>query len=174
MQNTSPVHFILLVLLSSAICGIKNKQNVCTVIKSVKLTKVTKLFYSIPVKPFTDSVDCCSEDVEQHGLTISAPQEPGKWSLWALTLSPSVGLRFSTPQSVAVFRPLQVEFKLPASLRVGEAVEVDVKIGNNINSCMDVSFLKVFLFYSLLCLDWLNLAEDKYKWWSAVKSAMNL
>jgi hypothetical protein len=38
-----------------------------------------------------------------------------------------------------------VEFKMPASLRVGEAVEVDVKIGNNINSCMDVSFLQVYV-----------------------------
>ncbi|PNF39127.1 hypothetical protein B7P43_G01344, partial [Cryptotermes secundus] len=80
-------------------------------------------------------------DMEKHSLTISAPEEPGKWSLWALTLSPSVGLRFSSPQSVTVFRPLQVEFKMPASLRVGEAVEVDVKIGNNINSCMDVTAL---------------------------------
>jgi len=91
--------------------------------------------------------------MEQHSLTISAPQEPGKWSLWALTLSPSVGLRFSTPQSVTVFRPLQVEFKLPPSLRVGEVVEVDVKIGNNINSCMDVSCLKVLLLYDLSYLD---------------------
>ncbi|XP_069675584.1 C3 and PZP-like alpha-2-macroglobulin domain-containing protein 8 isoform X2 [Periplaneta americana] len=82
-----------------------------------------------------------SEDMAHHSLTITAPQEPGKWSLWALTLSPSVGLRFSSPQSVTVFRPLQVDFKLPASLRVGEAVEVDVKIGNNINSCMDVTAL---------------------------------
>ena len=82
--------------------------------------------------------DCCSGETVQHTL-IAAPQEPGKWSLWALTLSPSVGLRFSPPQTVTVFRPLQVDFKLPTSLRVGEAVEVDVKIGNNINSCMDVS-----------------------------------
>ncbi|PSN44641.1 hypothetical protein C0J52_07735 [Blattella germanica] len=81
-----------------------------------------------------------SGDMVQHTL-ISAPQEPGKWSLWALTLSPSVGLRFSPPQTVTVFRPLQVDFKLPTSLRVGEAVEVDVKIGNNINSCMDVTAL---------------------------------
>lgn len=111
----------------------------------------------MPIKPFTYLGDCCSGDMEQHSLTISAPQEPGKWSLWALTLSPSVGLRFSTPQSVMVFRPLQVDFKLPPSLRVGEVVEVDVKIGNNINSCMDVSFLKV-LFYGISYLDWLNLA----------------
>ncbi|KAJ9599485.1 hypothetical protein L9F63_010017, partial [Diploptera punctata] len=78
-----------------------------------------------------------SGDMVQHTL-ISAPQEPGKWSLWALTLSTSVGLRFSPPQTVTVFRPLQVDFKLPTSLRVGESVEVDVKIGNNINSCMDL------------------------------------
>lgn len=107
----------------------------------------------MPIKPFTYLGDCCSGDMEQHSLTISAPQEPGKWSLWALTLSPSVGLRFSTPQSVMVFRPLQVDFKLPPSLRVGEVVEVDVKIGNNINSCMDVSFLKVLLFYHMSYLD---------------------
>jgi len=103
----------------------------------------------MPIKPFTYLGDCCSGDMEQHSLTISAPQEPGKWSLWALNLSPNVGLRFSTSQSVTVFRPLQVDFKLPPSLRVGEVVEVDVKIGNNINSCMDVSFLKVLLFCDL-------------------------
>ena len=112
----------------------------------------------MPTKLFTYLGDCCSGDMEQHSLTISAPQEPGKWSLWALTLSPNVGLRFSTPRSVTVFRPLQVDFKLPPSLRVGEVVEVDVKIGNNINSCMDVSFLKVLHLYDLSYLDWFNLA----------------
>lgn len=127
----------------------------------------------MPIKPFTYLGDCCSGDMEQHSLTISAPQEPGKWSLWALTLSPSVGLRFSTPQSVMVFRPLQVDFKLPPSLRVGEVVEVDVKIGNNINSCMDVSFLKVLLFYHMSYLDWLNLAvvgssKHCHKCWGSV------
>jgi uncharacterized protein YfaS (alpha-2-macroglobulin family) len=106
---------------------------------------VTKFCSQGPVKLFTYSSGCCSGDMEKHSLTISAPEEPGKWSLWALTLSPSVGLRFSSPQSVTVFRPLQVEFKMPASLRVGEAVEVDVKIGNNINSCMDVSSLQVYV-----------------------------
>ena len=107
--------------------------------------------------------------MEQHSLTISAPQEPGKWSLWALTLSPSVGLRFSTPQSVTVFRPLQVEFKLPPSLRVGEVVEVDVKIGNNINSCMDVSFLKFFFF--MICHSWTDLI---WQWWAVLNTAITL
>ncbi|KAJ8974118.1 hypothetical protein NQ317_019900 [Molorchus minor] len=74
------------------------------------------------------------------GLTLSAPQEAGKWSLWALTVS-SGGLRFSPPIQVQVFRPLQVEFHLPPSLRVRETLEVDIKIGNNINSCMDVTAL---------------------------------
>lgn len=73
------------------------------------------------------------------GLSISAPQESGKWSLWALTIS-SGGLRFSSPVNVQVFRPLQAEFHLPPTLRVRETLEVDIKIGNNINSCMDVSF----------------------------------
>lgn len=72
------------------------------------------------------------------GVTISAPQEAGKWSLWALTIS-SGGLRFSSSVNVQVFRPLQVEFHLPSSLRVRETLEVDIKIGNNINTCMDVS-----------------------------------
>nr|CAD7262807.1 unnamed protein product [Timema shepardi] len=73
--------------------------------------------------------------------TITAPEEPGKWSLWVLSLAPNVGLRFSAPLAVSVFRPLQVDFQLPYSLKVGEAVEVDVRIGNNINSCMDVTAL---------------------------------
>ncbi|CAG2056051.1 unnamed protein product [Timema podura] len=72
---------------------------------------------------------------------ITAPEEPGKWSLWVLSLAPNVGLRFSAPLAVSVFRPLQVDFQLPYSLKVGEAVEVDVRIGNNINSCMDVTAL---------------------------------
>lgn len=120
----------------------------------------------MPIKPFTYLGDCCSGDMEQHSLTISAPQEPGKWSLWALTLSPSVGLRFSTPQSVMVFRPLQVDFKLPPSLRVGEVVEVDVKIGNNINSCMDVSF-----FFFMICHTWTDLI---WQWWAVLNTAINL
>lgn len=45
-----------------------------------------------------------------------------------------------------LFRPLQVEFHLPPSLKVRETLEVDVKIGNNINSCMDVSNqIKIFI-----------------------------
>jgi hypothetical protein len=77
-------------------------------------------------------------EIASTGLTISAPQEAGKWSLWALTVSTN-GLRFSSPVNVQVFRPLQAEFHLPPSLRVRETLEVDIKIGNNINSCMDVS-----------------------------------
>lgn len=80
-------------------------------------------------------------EIASTGLTIAAPQEAGKWSLWALTVA-SGGLRFSSPVNVQVFRPLQAEFHLPPSLRVGETLEVDIKIANNINSCMDVS--KIF------------------------------
>ncbi|RZC42492.1 C3 and PZP-like alpha-2-macroglobulin domain-containing protein 8, partial [Asbolus verrucosus] len=79
-------------------------------------------------------------EIASTGLTISAPQEAGKWSLWALTVSSS-GLRFSSSVNVQVFRPLQAEFHLPPSLRVRETLEVDIKIGNNINSCMDVTAL---------------------------------
>ncbi|KAL1132693.1 hypothetical protein AAG570_010645, partial [Ranatra chinensis] len=78
-------------------------------------------------------------EVEAKGLTVRAPQEPGKWSLWALSVSPSVGLRFSSPVHVLVFRPIDVEFDVPATLKVGESLEVDIKIGNNVNSCIDVN-----------------------------------
>ncbi|CAH0558876.1 unnamed protein product [Brassicogethes aeneus] len=81
-----------------------------------------------------------TNEIASTGVTISAPQEAGKWSLWALTMS-SEGLRFSSPVNVRVFRPLQAEFHLPKSLRVRETLEVDIKIGNNINSCMDVTAL---------------------------------
>ncbi|GLH15629.1 LOW QUALITY PROTEIN: Uncharacterized protein GBIM_20039, partial [Gryllus bimaculatus] len=67
---------------------------------------------------------------------VSAPREPGQWALWALTLAPNEGLRVSAPLPVAVFRPLAVFFSLPAALRVGETLEVDVRIANNVNSCM--------------------------------------
>lgn len=72
------------------------------------------------------------------GVTIAAPSEAGRWSLWALSLS-NRGLRFSTPRTINVFRPIQLDFALPPALKVGETVEVDVKITNNINNCMDVS-----------------------------------
>ncbi|XP_038221686.1 C3 and PZP-like alpha-2-macroglobulin domain-containing protein 8 [Zerene cesonia] len=74
------------------------------------------------------------------GVTISAPSEAGRWSLWALSLS-SRGLRFSAPKTINVFRPIQLDFTLPPALKVGETVEVDVKITNNINNCMDVTAL---------------------------------
>ncbi|KAK9879289.1 hypothetical protein WA026_004140 [Henosepilachna vigintioctopunctata] len=82
-----------------------------------------------------------SSQIASTGLTVSAPQEAGKWSLWALTVSSGGGLRFSSPVQVQVYRPLQAEFRLPPSLKVREILEVDIKIGNNINSCMDVTAL---------------------------------
>ncbi|KAF5294661.1 hypothetical protein FQA39_LY02793 [Lamprigera yunnana] len=81
-----------------------------------------------------------TSEIASTGLTIPAPQEAGKWSLWALTVA-SGGLRFSSPVNVQVFRPLQAEFYLPPSLRVGETLEVDIKIVNNLNTCMDVTAL---------------------------------
>ncbi|CAG9135360.1 unnamed protein product [Plutella xylostella] len=74
------------------------------------------------------------------GVTITAPSEAGRWSLWALSLS-SRGLRFSSPKTINVFRPIQLDFTLPPALKVGETVEIDVKITNNINNCMDVTSL---------------------------------
>ncbi|KAL1505490.1 hypothetical protein ABEB36_005049 [Hypothenemus hampei] len=73
-------------------------------------------------------------------LSITAPKDAGKWSVWALTVS-KAGLRFSAPIKLNVFRPLTVDFRLPKSLRVRETVEVDIKIGNNIHSCVDVTAL---------------------------------
>lgn len=73
-------------------------------------------------------------------LSIKAPAQAGKWSAWALTVT-RAGLRFSAPVTLEVFRPLTVDFHLPRSLKVGESAEVDIKIGNNVNSCVDVSFL---------------------------------
>ncbi|XP_073972114.1 C3 and PZP-like alpha-2-macroglobulin domain-containing protein 8 isoform X4 [Rhodnius prolixus] len=80
-------------------------------------------------------------DIEARGVQIGSPPEPGKWSLWALSVSPSLGLRFSSPISITVFQPLEVDFRLPAAFRVGESLEVDIKIGNNLNSCIDVNAL---------------------------------
>ncbi|CAH0723590.1 unnamed protein product, partial [Brenthis ino] len=74
------------------------------------------------------------------GVTIAAPSEAGRWSLWALSLS-NRGLRFSAPRTINVFRPIQLDFALPPALKVGETVELDVKITNNINNCMDVTAL---------------------------------
>lgn len=78
-------------------------------------------------------------------LSITAPAQAGKWSAWALTVT-RAGLRFSAPVTLEVFRPLTVDFHLPRSLKVGESAEVDIKIGNNVNSCVDVRF---FLFILL-------------------------
>ncbi|CAH0674099.1 unnamed protein product [Spodoptera exigua] len=81
-----------------------------------------------------------TNQLSTDGVTISAPSEAGRWSLWALSLS-NHGLRFSAPRTINVFRPIQLDFSLPPALKVGETVEVDVKITNNINNCMDVTAL---------------------------------
>ncbi|XP_059058576.1 C3 and PZP-like alpha-2-macroglobulin domain-containing protein 8 [Achroia grisella] len=81
-----------------------------------------------------------TNQLSTDGITISAPSEAGRWSLWALSLS-NKGLRFSAPRTINVFRPIQLDFSLPPALKVGETVEVDVKITNNINNCMDVTAL---------------------------------
>ncbi|CAH2040706.1 unnamed protein product, partial [Iphiclides podalirius] len=81
-----------------------------------------------------------TSQLSTDGVTIAAPSEAGRWSLWALSLS-NRGLRFSAPRTINVFRPIQLDFALPPALKVGETVEVDVKITNNINNCMDVTAL---------------------------------
>ncbi|XP_068626527.1 C3 and PZP-like alpha-2-macroglobulin domain-containing protein 8 [Battus philenor] len=81
-----------------------------------------------------------TNQLSTDGVTIAAPSEAGRWSLWALSLS-NRGLRFSAPRTINVFRPIQLDFSLPPALKVGETVEVDVKITNNINNCMDVTAL---------------------------------
>ncbi|VVC91487.1 unnamed protein product [Leptidea sinapis] len=80
------------------------------------------------------------KELSTDGVTIAAPSEAGRWSLWALSLS-NHGLRFSSPKTINVFRPIQLDFALPPALKVGETVEVDVKITNNINNCLDVTAL---------------------------------
>ncbi|KAI8420732.1 hypothetical protein MSG28_007955 [Choristoneura fumiferana] len=81
-----------------------------------------------------------TNQLSTDGVTITAPSEAGRWSLWALSLS-NRGLRFSAPRTINVFRPIQLDFALPPALKVGETVEIDVKITNNINNCMDVTAL---------------------------------
>ncbi|XP_075232213.1 C3 and PZP-like alpha-2-macroglobulin domain-containing protein 8 [Lycorma delicatula] len=82
-------------------------------------------------------------EIEATGLIVPAPLQPGKWSLSALLLppSPSPGLRLSPPVTFNVFQPITVDFHLASNIIVGEALEVDVKIGNNVNSCVDVNGL---------------------------------
>lgn len=89
-------------------------------------------------------VSGCRAEVEAAGLTIPAPPLPGKWTLFALLLSPapSRSLQFSPATSLTVVRPVEVEFRLAPSINVGESLEIDVKIGNNVNSCVDVSVLE--------------------------------
>ncbi|KAF9791809.1 hypothetical protein SFRURICE_020208 [Spodoptera frugiperda] len=65
-----------------------------------------------------------TNQLSTDGVTISAPSEAGRWSLWALSLS-NHGLRFSAPRTINVFRPIQLDFSLPPALKVGETVEVD-------------------------------------------------
>ncbi|XP_046392318.1 C3 and PZP-like alpha-2-macroglobulin domain-containing protein 8 [Ischnura elegans] len=72
-------------------------------------------------------------------VRLSAPPDAGKWALRAVALSRRWGVRVSPPLPVPAFRPLATHFRLPSSLRVGEALEVDVKIVNNINSCLDIT-----------------------------------
>ncbi|KAG8227655.1 hypothetical protein J437_LFUL007851 [Ladona fulva] len=88
------------------------------------------------------ATELCNPDASGgRGLSVrlNAPPDAGKWILRAVALSRRWGVRVSPPLPVSAFRPLATHFRLPASLRVGEALEVDVKIVNNINSCLDVS-----------------------------------
>lgn len=107
---------------------------------------ILKFFTAITLSPSTTlcAVLGCSAEVEAAGLTLPAPPLPGKWTLFALLLSPAPSrtLQFSPATSLTVVRPVEVEFRLAPSINVGESLEVDVKIGNNVNSCVDVSAFK--------------------------------
>ncbi|XP_066247468.1 C3 and PZP-like alpha-2-macroglobulin domain-containing protein 8 isoform X2 [Euwallacea similis] len=81
-----------------------------------------------------------SSESSSTELSVTAPKETGKWSVWALTVS-KTGLRFSAPIKLEVFRPLTVDFRMPSSLRIREILEIDIKIGNNVHSCVDVTAL---------------------------------
>ncbi|XP_025832303.1 C3 and PZP-like alpha-2-macroglobulin domain-containing protein 8 [Agrilus planipennis] len=81
-----------------------------------------------------------SKEISSLDLGLTTPEQAGEWSLWAIAVTQE-GLQFSPPISLTVFRPLQTDFRLPANLRVGETVEVDIKIVNNLNTCMDVTAL---------------------------------
>lgn len=76
-------------------------------------------------------------------ITAQVPAEPGEWAVWVLSVIPGLGARRSHAQPLTVFEPVAVHLSMPATLRVGETVQIDVRIGNNINSCLDVSFLFV-------------------------------
>ncbi|KAL1452409.1 hypothetical protein WDU94_006643 [Cyamophila willieti] len=81
-----------------------------------------------------------TKDMSSRKLKISAPRRGGRYYLRSLVLSStSSGLRYSEPAELTVFSPLKVEFALPEMIRVGEVLQVDVKVENNVNDCVDVS-----------------------------------
>uniref|UniRef100_A0A8D9A5S6 C3 and PZP-like alpha-2-macroglobulin domain-containing protein 8 n=1 Tax=Cacopsylla melanoneura TaxID=428564 RepID=A0A8D9A5S6_9HEMI len=81
-----------------------------------------------------------TKDMSSRKLKISAPSRGGRYYLRSLVLSStSSGLRYSEPADLTVFSPLNVEFTLPEIIRVGEVLQVDVKVENNVNDCVDVS-----------------------------------
>ncbi|KAI5698503.1 hypothetical protein M8J75_007824 [Diaphorina citri] len=81
-----------------------------------------------------------TKDMSSRKIKLAAPPESGKWYLRALVLSSSTsGLRYSEPVYINVFSALSVAFELPDRIRTGEVLQVDVKVENNVNDCVDVS-----------------------------------
>ncbi|KAI5723069.1 hypothetical protein M8J76_000841 [Diaphorina citri] len=81
-----------------------------------------------------------TKDMSSRKIKLAAPPESGKWYLRSLVLSSSTsGLRYSEPVYINVFSALSVAFELPDRIRTGEVLQVDVKVENNVNDCVDVS-----------------------------------
>jgi len=100
-----------------------------------------------------------SASEEEKGVKVELPERAGSWRVTAVaqpsaplpaSSQPLPSLHVSTcPRPLRVFRPLGVALKVPPTLRVGETLELPVKIVNNIDSCVDVSPRKLFSFIYL-------------------------
>lgn len=76
----------------------------------------------------------------KKGMNIYAPSKAGHWKLRMLTVG-STGLKITDTLDVKVTSTLEVDVRTPVEINVGETVQTDIYVANNVNSCMDVSYI---------------------------------
>ncbi|XP_050431639.1 C3 and PZP-like alpha-2-macroglobulin domain-containing protein 8 [Adelges cooleyi] len=79
-------------------------------------------------------------DIVKNGISIQAPPKAGHWKLRMLTVGNS-GLKITDTIDVKVTSTLEVDIRTPVDINVGETVQTDIYVANNVNSCMDVNAL---------------------------------
>jgi len=171
MHNTCPVHLIFLDLLSPTICGTVKRQNVCIVIKSMRLTEVKKQIVlkhaNQTVYLFRWLLQWGYGTAQPHNISTSGTREMVFMGPYPFTqcgakiLNSTVRHGIPSPASW-----LQTATK-PSSWRSCGSGCQNWQQHQLLHGC------KFLLFYDMSYLDWLNLAvvgssEHCHKPWASV------